>query len=232
MEGESSAIKEFKLELAIAYEDDYLAVIDKPSGFVVSGNQFKTIANALTYNLKKSTQTDALQKPKPIHRLDSPTSGLLIIAKTAKALMVLGQMLEQKKIEKTYLAIVVGELRGKDFIDHPIEDQTAITEYESIKFISSLRNESLSLLKLSPKTGRTHQLRIHLAKLGHPIVGDKLYGSKGKTLLHKGLFLAATKVEFCHPITRKELVIEIEIPYKFMRYLEREEERWERFKGE
>lgn len=231
IENEASAIKEFKLELDIIYEDDYLAVIDKPSGFVVSGNQFKTIANALSYNLKRSTQTDALLKPKPIHRLDAPTSGLLIIAKTAKALMALGQMLEQKNIQKTYNAIAIGELKGKGLIDDLIEDHIALTEYESLKCIRSLRNESLSLLRLSPKTGRTHQLRIHLANLGHSIVGDKLYGPPGKTLLHKGLFLAATMVAFVHPVSGEELKVEIEVPYKFTRFLEREEERWGKFKG-
>lgn len=228
LEIERSSKSEFKLALEILYEDEHLAVINKPAGIVVSGNSFQNIYNALSFNLQVSNQADSIY-PKPIHRLDGPTSGLLIIAKTANSLMILGQLLEQRKIQKTYHALVIGELKGSGIINEDIESQTAITEYECIKCVPSLRNESLSLLKLSPKTGRTHQLRIHLARLGHSIVGDKIYGPEGKTLLHKGLFLAATKVAFTHPIGQEQLEIEFPIPSKFTTFMNREEERWKKF---
>lgn len=230
LEIERSSKSEFKLALEVLYEDQYLAIIHKPAGFVVSGNSFQTIYNALSFNLQDSTQSDSIY-PKPIHRLDGPTSGLLIIAKTANSLMLLGQLLEQKKIQKTYHAIVNGKLSDSGNLDTAIDNQEALTTYESIKVIPSLRNEHLSLVKLSPKTGRTHQLRIHLSNLGHPIVGDKLYGEAGKTLLHKGLFLAATQLNFNHPITAEALQLEIPIPTKFTTFLEREERRWEKFKS-
>lgn len=230
LEIERSSKSVFKLAIEVLYEDEYLAVIHKPAGYAVSGNSFQTIYNALSFNLQDSSQSDAIY-PKPIHRLDGPTSGLLIIAKTANSLMLLGQMLEQKKIQKTYHAIVTGKLCNTGEIDTPIENQEALTTYESIKVIPSLRNEHLSLVKLSPKTGRTHQLRIHLSNLGYPIVGDKLYGKTGKTLLHKGLFLAATQVEFTHPITEQVLKVEIPTLIKFTTFLEREERRWEKFKS-
>ncbi|MFB0923913.1 MAG: pseudouridine synthase, partial [Vicingaceae bacterium] len=101
--------KEYILKLEIVFEDEFMAVINKPAGIPVSGNQFRTIQNALIGNISVSNEEDALRWPKPVHRLDGPTSGLLIIAKTAKALVKLGQQFEQKTIEKKYVAIVMGK---------------------------------------------------------------------------------------------------------------------------
>lgn len=222
--------KTFQLEFPVIYEDEYLAVINKPAGFITSGNQYKTIANALSFNIEVSKEADAMKYPKPVHRLDSPTSGLLIASKTQKAHMLLGRMFEQKTIQKTYHAIVQGKLDNKGIIQEAIEGQTAITEYESLQIIPSLQNEYVTWLKLHPKTGRTHQLRIHLAQLGHPIIGDKQYGTTGNILKNKGLFLAAIGLDFIHPITKKELSLKMDPPHKFYSLMEREQRRWKKFK--
>jgi len=207
--------KIFELKLDILYEDDYLAVILKPAGVGVSGNYFKTIQNALPFNLKPCSQSDKLAIPRPIHRLDRPTSGLLIVAKTHSSAVKLGKMLEQKQVEKIYSAIVVGTPKNENNIEFPIDGKIALSKIKIQKTISSVKFSSLSLVKLSPITGRTHQLRIHLAELGTPILGDKEYGSHTKNLWGKGLFLCATEIKFSHPVTHQEISIVIELPNKF-----------------
>jgi len=196
--------KIFKLKLEVIYEDDYIAIINKPAGFSVSGNKFKTIANALSFNLKKSNKEDALPYPLPVHRLDNQTSGLLIIAKTKQARITLGNQFEQKEIQKKYHAVVVGKTLKNSTITFPIENKNAFTEYELIKTEPSLRNKYLSLIKLTPKTGRTHQLRIHCEKSGFPILG----------------------LTFNHPITKNKLNITIPYPNKFDIIINREKERF------
>ena len=229
---EETPPKLYEYDLEVVYEDDYLAVINKPAGVKVSGNQYRTIVNMLSQNLSPSPKTDALKWPKPVHRLDVPTSGLLMIAKTAQAHMKLGQQLEQKTIQKTYHAIVQGTpQKAHMHIHEPIEEHTAHSEYTLLQTVASLQNETVSLVKLSPHTGRTHQLRIHMAQLGCPILGDTEYGEPGNTLLHKGLFLAATALELTHPVLEKPLNIHLEMPHKFKSLLEREARRWEKFKS-
>ncbi len=221
--------KAYHLKLKVVYEDEYLAVIDKPAGIPVSGNQFRTIQNALIGNIKDSQEEDALPWPKPVHRLDSPTSGLLLIAKTAAALVKLGQQFEQKEIQKKYNAIVIGKLSNNGTIDAEIEGLKSLTEYKLIISVPSLRNKHLSLVELFPKTGRTHQLRIHLSQLGFPILGDKIYGKEGEVLKGKGLFLSAVELIFIHPTTQMPLTIELPLPNKFNTTLEREKTRWEKY---
>lgn len=218
--------KEYQLNLEVIYEDEYFAVINKPAGIPVSGNQFRTIQNALIGNIQSSKKEDALRWPKPIHRLDSPTSGLLLIAKTATALMKLGQLFENKEIQKKYCAIVMGETPENGTIDFKIEGADAKTDYKLLEVTSSLRSGHLSLLELFPKTGRTHQLRIHLSQLGFPILGDKLYGNEGNVLMGKGLFLCAVELQFNHPITNESMLLKIDAPHKFSSLLERENRRW------
>ena len=229
LESSANPPKEYKLDLEIVYEDEYLAVINKPAGIPVSGNQFRTIQNAIMGNIEISNKEDALKWPKPVHRLDGPTSGLLIIAKTAKALVKLGQQFEQKLIQKTYVAIAMGLTPASGVMDDDIDGLKSLSEYKTIKVVNSLRSEHMSLVELSPKTGRTHQLRKHLLGIGHPIVGDKIYGEEGNVLEGKGLFLCALGINFKHPITKEELSLKLEIPHKFRSLLEREQRRWEKF---
>ena len=223
--------KIYEMDLEVVYEDEFLAIINKPAGIIVSGNQFRTIENALMANLKKSNASDALKWPKPVHRLDGPTSGLLLIAKTVKTRIRLGQMFEEKSIEKTYQAIACGLIPESGIIEEMIEGKASVSHYECIEKVPSLKNEWLSLVSLSPKTGRTHQLRIHLANIGHPIMGDQLYGTPGQIFTGKGLFLAATGLAFQHPISATLMDINIDMPPKFRSLLDRENRRWQKYRG-
>ena len=228
MEPERKLVKVFELHLDIIFEDEYIAVVNKPAGIVVSGNQYHTIQNALAFNLITSTAEDALPSPMPVHRLDHATSGLLLIAKTRKTRVLLGKQFEDKQIKKKYQAIAIGQLPPSGTIDLPIDGKVAHTRFKANRVVQSLKNKYLTLVDLYPSTGRTHQLRIHLASSGWPILGDKLYGEEGMILKKKGLFLTAVGLSFLHPITQELLTIDKEAPAKFNLLLEREQRRWDR----
>lgn len=206
--------REFLLPLEVIFEDDHLALINKPAGVLVSGNAFKTVANALAQNLKKSAQADAIN-PKPVHRLDFPTTGLLLVGKTTTSISALNTLFEGKKIEKTYYAITIGKMKKEKKIAVPIYGKQALSEFEIIDTIASERFGWLNLVKLVPKTGRRHQLRKHLAALGNPILGDADYGIEGRILKGKGLYLHAFSLEFVHPSTKKKMYFEKGLPNKF-----------------
>jgi len=218
--------KVFKLKIPVIYEDDFIVVINKPAGISVSGNYFKTVQNALPYNLKKSDEEDALIIPLPVHRLDNQTSGLLLIAKTRSARVNLGKQFEDKTVRKKYNAVVIGKPEGKGMINFPVEGKEAITKYECIRTEKSLRNGQLSLLNLYPLTGRTHQLRIHCEQSGFPILGDKLHHGGLSVFKGKGLFLSASKLAFNHPITNEPLSFAVSYPKKFDKIIEREKRRY------
>lgn len=217
--------KDFEIDLEIPYEDDFLAIVVKPAGIPVSGNLFKTLYNALGENLKRSTQADALRWPLPIHRLDTATSGLVIVAKTHGVRVELGNMLEMKTIQKRYRAILQGTLEGSGTIESPVNEKAALTKYEVVENIQTLKDTSLTLVDFYPVTGRTHQLRIHASSLRLPIVGDKLYKNDVAMKTDKGLFLCAVEVQFRHPVTGENLKVEIAQPEKFDSYLGREKRR-------
>ncbi len=206
--------KRLDLDLEVLFEDDYLAVIYKPAGILVSGNSFSTIDNALAQNLKKSNQIDAV-RPRPVHRLDYPTSGLLLIGKTTSSIIALNKLFENKEIQKTYHAITIGKMEQKGEIDFPIDDKKAFTEFEVLASEISERFGFLNLVKLTPKTGRKHQLRKHLLAIGNPILGDKEYFKNGLILNGKGLYLHASTLEFPHPFTQESILITNENPKKF-----------------
>ncbi|MFT5859501.1 MAG: 23S rRNA pseudouridine1911/1915/1917 synthase [Flavobacteriaceae bacterium] len=217
--------KPFPLDIEVVMEDEYCAVVYKPSGLVVSGNQHRTLVNALVDELTLSNQPDAYKWGKPVHRLDSATSGLVIVAKTAHAHGGFGKLFESREIRKTYVAIVQGEVKDQE-IELEIGGKPAQTQLKVLESVRSLRNEVLTLIELTPKSGRTHQLRIHCASIGHPIVGDKLYGIEGEIMNHKGLFLCAQKLQFLHPISTELTEVAIPIPNKFNALLKQEERRW------
>ncbi|WP_296635583.1 RluA family pseudouridine synthase [Polaribacter sp.] len=210
----SEEFSRLKLDLEVLYEDDYLAIVYKPSGILVSGNKFVTIANALAQNLKKSNQTDAV-KPQPVHRLDYPTSGLLLVGKTSIAIQKLSVLFQKKEIQKTYFAITINEMKKEGFIDSYIDNKESYSSFKVLDSVKSERFHFLNLVKLSPKTGRKHQLRKHLLSLKNPILGDKEYYLTDKILKGKGLYLHAAHLEFKHPFSSKKINIYKELPKKF-----------------
>jgi 23S rRNA pseudouridine1911/1915/1917 synthase len=221
--------KTYRLPLTVVFEDEHLAVINKPPGIEVSGNKFKTVENALAGSLSPSPLPDALAWPRPVHRLDYSTSGLLLVAKTASAQVFLGQQFEEKNIHKRYRAVVAGTPEVSGRVDEPINGMMAQSEYATVETVPSLRSGQLTLVDLYPLTGRTHQLRIHMATIGHPIVGDHKYGPEGNVLKGKGLFLAAVELRFPHPADQQERIATIDTPPKFASLLQREQSRWEKF---
>ncbi|WP_159948114.1 RluA family pseudouridine synthase [Polaribacter septentrionalilitoris] len=209
-----ATFKRLKLDVEVLYEDDFLAIIYKPAGILVSGNKFVTITNALPRNLQKSTQKVAV-KPQPIHRLDYPTSGLLLVGKTSSAIQKLSLLFKKKKIQKTYYAITIGNMCSAGVIHFKVDHKNASTEFKVLQSVKSERFENLNLVELQPKTGRKHQLRKHLSSIGHQILGDKIYGKSDLILKGKGLYLHAAKLEFEHPITNKKICICKNLPKKF-----------------
>tara|TARA_R110001583_G_scaffold34847_1_gene116558 strand:+ start:2677 stop:3546 length:870 start_codon:yes stop_codon:yes gene_type:complete len=218
--------KIFEFNFEVVFEDEHMAVINKPAGITVSGNSFKTVYNALPFNLKKSSEPDGLYRPTPVHRLDNQTSGLLLIAKTKTAQIELGKQFNNQTIQKKYCTIVMGEVHANRIINSPIENKQSETNFEIIRVAKSLKYKELTCLKVYPKTGRTHQIRIHLSSIGHPILGDKLYGDKENLHKGKGLFLCASEITFMHPKTFQTTHLKTETPNKFISLLNREKRRW------
>lgn len=203
-----------KLSLEVIYEDDYLAIIDKPAGLLVSGNGFKTVANALVQNLKASTAIDAVV-PQPVHRLDYATTGLLLVGKTGSSIIALNTLFAEKRVVKTYYAVTIGSMKPNGSISFPIDGKEAISTFEVIETAPSKRFKYLNLVKLSPQTGRRHQLRIHLLADGTPILGDPTYFLDNLKLQGKGLYLHAHTLKFIHPVTKKQMHITTIMPKRF-----------------
>lgn len=222
----------FPRKVEIVYEDDYLAIVNKPAGLVVSGNRHDTLENAAYGQIKASLHEDSLILARAIHRLDRATSGLVIMAKTQSARRSLGEMLERREIMKEYDAIVIGEMPEYGIFNEPVQGREAVTRFETLHIIPSLVSGKLSLVKLYPETGRTHQIRIHLSQAGFPILGDKLYGDPNFMLKHKGMFLCAMKVNFTHPVTGKRVEASITAPAKFSRFLAGELRRYMKYTQE
>lgn len=216
----------YNLILDKAYEDNHIAVVIKPAGIPVNGNRLKTAEKALPCSLAVSPENDALPRPIPVHRIDSQTSGLVLVAKTANAAKNLGLQFENRNIKKRYRTLLTGPLRDPGEINTPIENREALTLYQPVKVTGSLKYDYLTLADLFPSTGRTHQLRIHMASIGHPILGDSIYGSEGKILKGKGLFLSAVELSFTHPVSGKPLSVKVDQPSKFTTIANREERRY------
>jgi len=215
------------IPLKIVYEDDHLIVIDKPAGLVVHpapGNWTGTVVNALLYycqNLKDAFKDEPL-RPGIIHRLDKDTSGLIVAAKTTAAQKKLVELFSNRKVYKEYIAICVGN-PGKAVIDAPIGrdpvhrkqmkvldgGKEAITEIETVA-----SDGKVSIVKVILKTGRTHQIRVHMQMRKTPVLGDSLYGSLSlnKKFNAKRQLLHAYRLSFPHPITEKPLTFKADLP--------------------
>lgn len=215
---EMEAIPE-DIPLDIVYEDEHILCINKPPGMVVHpapGHPRGTFVNALLHHCKALPQSDTL-RPGIVHRLDKDTSGLLLAAKTTQAHQRLIEMFSNQQIQKTYLAITLGNpkvTRIEGAIKrHPVnrklmhidpEGRPALTEIEILKV-----EEKLSYLICRPKTGRTHQIRVHLKSKNAPILGDPIYGQAHPK---RRLQLHAYALEFAHPITNQPLALKTAIP--------------------
>ena len=154
-----------------------------------------------------------------MHRLDNPTRGLLIAAKTDRVQMLLGQMFECKEIHKRYFAVVEGVPPESGTIESEMENRPAVTGYRRLERYECGMDSWVSTVQLQPHTGRTHQLRKHMAQIGHPILGDRRYGIQVTVPRELGLFLCAVTLAFTHPISGEELAFEIPVPDHIERYL-------------
>jgi 23S rRNA pseudouridine1911/1915/1917 synthase len=218
------------IPLDIVYEDEDLAIINKPSGLVVHpapGNYKHTLVNALLYHFKNLSDINP-QRPGVVHRLDKETSGLLVITKNNPACLNLAQQFAQHSIKRKYIALVKGCMEFDENIielpigRHPLKRKNMSvgfgkkTKYAKTYYRTLKRLKDFSLLELEPFTGRTHQLRVHLAFLGHPILGDAKYGKNNK---FNRLALHAKYISFTHPRTGRSVSFSCDIPREFTEFL-------------
>ena len=227
------------IPLDVLYEDEYIIVVNKAKGMVVhpaNGNYTGTLVNALLYKCKDSLSGIGGEKrPGIVHRLDKDTSGVIIVAKCNKAHINLSEQIKEHKVKKTYIALVKGFVKDNEAtIDMPIgrskkdrkkmdidkNGKNAITHFKVLK-----RYQGYTLLKVNIETGRTHQIRVHLSTIGYPIVGDMVYSNGKNEFNVEGQMLHAWRIEFTHPITGKEMVIEAPLPQYFEDILKQLENR-------
>ena len=220
------------IPLNIVYQDQDIAVIDKPQGMTVhagSGTNGDTLVNALLYHLDNLSGINGVIRPGIVHRIDKNTSGLLVVAKNDNAHLSLAKQLENKTCHRSYLALLEGVLKTDNgtintFIARSDKDRTkmavsssgrtAITEYKVVK-----RYNAYTLCEFNLKTGRTHQIRVHSKHIGHPIVGDKEYGFKNQKFNLNGQLLHAYKLEFIHPTSGEKVSFTSQIPDYFNKIL-------------
>ena len=227
------------IELDVVYEDDDIIVVNKPSGMVVHpapGNENKTLVNALLYHCKGTLSgINGVIRPGIVHRIDKDTSGLLVVAKNDEAHVFLSSLLKEHGIKRVYHAVVTGRLKENEgTIDAPIArhptnrkkmavvagGRESITHYKTIEEFSGF-----TYAKMELETGRTHQIRVHMSHIGHPIMGDTVYGG-GKTPFEKahkslidGQMLHAKELSFPHPRTKEIVHFECPLPENFEKIL-------------
>jgi 23S rRNA pseudouridine1911/1915/1917 synthase len=228
------------LPLAIVYEDADLVVVNKPAGMVVhvgAGVKSGTLVNALLHHIQALSSAGGAQRPGIVHRLDKMTSGLVVVAKHDAAHRRLSEQFKSREVRKTYMALVHGRVatdRGQ--IAEPvgrdprrrtrmkaggIAPREALTQYRVVR-----RLGPFTLLEAMPQTGRTHQIRVHLASIGHPVVGDTTYGAPARLRRNAGdeptlprTFLHAAKLAFAHPLTGAPLELEAPLPEELAAFL-------------
>lgn len=228
-----SSLNAESIPLSILFEDDFLLAVNKPAGLVVhpaAGNWSGTLVNALLYHFETLSNIDPV-RPGIVHRLDKDTSGILLVAKQDKAHLELSRQLKEREIDKFYQALVHGKVAHQSgVIDKPVGrhpknrkkmtvlagGREALTRYEVLE-----RFKDYTLLVCKIETGRTHQIRVHLSSLGHPVVGDEVYGKKEKDLFAKRQLLHAWKLRLKHPVTGKLMTFEAPLPEDFLLAVQR-----------
>lgn len=231
-EEETAALVAESIPLNIVYEDQFLLVVDKPPGMVVHpapGHASGTLVNALlAYCPELAAGRD--DRPGIVHRLDRDTSGLILVAKGEKVRRVLQRQFKERRVDKAYLALLEGHLQpawgrieaplGRD-PDHRQRmavlagGREAVTEYHVLEQFSHAVGPAAgdyTLVEAEPRTGRTHQIRVHFASIGHPVVGDPTYGRRRLRLPAPRQFLHAQRLGFRHPVTRGRLELKAPLP--------------------
>lgn len=222
------------IALDIVYQDEDVAVINKPQGMTVhagNGTNGSTLVNALLYHLDNLSGINGVIRPGIVHRIDKNTSGLLVVAKNDAAHIALAKQLEDKTCRRIYIALLEGIVKEDSgtistFIGRNPKDRTkmavvssgrdAVTDYKVLE-----RFESYTLCEFSLRTGRTHQIRVHAKHIGHPIVGDKEYGYKNQKFNLEGQLLHAAELRFVHPTTGKTVKFSAPLPDYFENILKR-----------
>jgi len=225
--------------IKIIYEDDNILVLDKPSGITVNKSE-TTKGDTLQDWLEQEFEIE-VERSGIVHRIDKETSGLLLVAKDTESFENLQKQFKERTVKKTYVALVHGKILSAGVVKVPVGrlpwnrkrfgvlagGREAVTRYRVIsnfKFQISNLPEEFSLLELYPETGRTHQIRVHMKYLGHPVYGDELYAGRktarnDRKILQR-LFLHAAKISFVHPKTGERLSFESKLPEELLKILE------------
>ena len=225
------------IPLDIVYEDDDVIVVNKPNGMVVHpaiGNNNGTLVNALLYHSKSLSNVNGEFRPGIVHRIDAYTTGLLIVAKNNKSHEILADELSKKKTKRKYIALVWGVIKedtatidapiGRDINDRKKMSVTSINSKDAVTHLRVLkRYKDATLIELQLETGRTHQIRVHMNYIGHPVVNDPVYG-KRKIIDNSGQCLHAFQIGFIHPTTHKYMEFKCELPECFTNILNKFEE--------
>lgn len=220
------------IDLDILYEDDYLLVINKPQGMVVHpaiGNNSGTLVNALLNHCDSLSKVNGEDRPGIVHRIDKDTSGILIVAKNDLVHENLAKQLKDHTMKRVYIALCEGVIKednliinkplGRD-IKNRIKKAVVEDGRKAVTHVKVLtRFENYTLLECRLETGRTHQIRVHLASMGHPLVGDPLYGYKKQKFNLKGQMLHAAVLGFIHPISNEYMELKTDIPKYFKELL-------------
>lgn len=229
---EDMSVKPEKMDIDIVYEDDDVMVINKKSGVVVHpapGNYSGTLVNGLMYLSKDLSHVNGEFRPGIVHRIDKDTSGLLIVAKNDKAHRILAEELKEKKIKRKYIALVSGVINhdigeidapiGRDSSDRKKMCVTSTNSKDAITHFRVLeRYKNASLIECELETGRTHQIRVHMKYINHPVINDPVYGKNNHGKF--GQLLHAKEITFTHPTTKEVMTFSCEVPEEFNKILE------------
>ena len=230
---ETTDILPENIPLDIYYEDDDLIVVNKPSGMVVHpapGNYTGTLVNALIYYTNSLSKVNTNIRPGIVHRIDADTSGLLLVAKNDKSHNILAEAIQKKEVVREYIALVEGIIMedtatidapiGRDKKDRKKMTVTSENSKDAVTHIRVLeRYKDSTLIRCKLETGRTHQIRVHLSYIGHPVVNDPVYGHKKLIDKDFGQMLHAEKLGFVHPTTKEYMEFTAEPPKRFQEIL-------------